>query len=206
MGSNTGTWSGTLGSQWTTGKINGGGNFNGSNNYVRSSANVPITGNAAMTISIWVKFGELGGGYRAITDFGGTGTLQGFGIFQGATGAGSILIAYYGGHNAYTATGVVTTGQWYHLVAVHQPGDYSTTTSLYINGVPQSLTYNSSGTPNVTAGRLYAGSDGAAEYSNQVVIDEVGVWSRALSASEVSTLYNAGSGDPFANSSCGFSY
>jgi hypothetical protein len=37
VGSNTGTWNGTLGSQWTTGKINGGGNFNGTDNYV----NVP---------------------------------------------------------------------------------------------------------------------------------------------------------------------
>ena len=37
-------------------------------------------------------------------------------------------------------------------------------------------------------------------------IDEVGIWNRALSASEVATLYHSGSGDPFGNSSCGFSY
>jgi hypothetical protein len=37
-------------------------------------------------------------------------------------------------------------------------------------------------------------------------IDEVCVWNRARSASEVSTLYHSGSGNPFGNSSCGFSY
>lgn len=31
---NDGTWQGTLGSQWTTGLVNSGGNFNGSDNYV----------------------------------------------------------------------------------------------------------------------------------------------------------------------------
>jgi hypothetical protein len=37
-------------------------------------------------------------------------------------------------------------------------------------------------------------------------IDEVGIWNRALSASEVATLYHGGSGNPFGNTSCGFSY
>jgi hypothetical protein len=58
VGSNNGTWNGTLGSQWTTGKINDGGNFNGTDNYVNvpDALNLRMSASNAFTLSAWVNF------------------------------------------------------------------------------------------------------------------------------------------------------
>src|SRR5579872_1355940 len=47
-GSNNGTWGGTTGSQWTTGKINSGGNFNGTDNKVTTALWSTTTSNVSM--------------------------------------------------------------------------------------------------------------------------------------------------------------
>jgi hypothetical protein len=53
-GSNTGTWQGTLGSQWTAGKLNGGGSFDGGTNYI--GLGTPSGFDAApLTISLWFR-------------------------------------------------------------------------------------------------------------------------------------------------------
>jgi hypothetical protein len=54
IGSNTGTWNGTLGSQWTTGKIGGAGNFNGTNNYVDVGNSAAIKPQLPVTIAAWI--------------------------------------------------------------------------------------------------------------------------------------------------------
>jgi hypothetical protein len=52
VGTYTGTWQGMLGAQWTTGKLNSAGNFDGSTNYV-STVSVPTVNNP-LTVSAWV--------------------------------------------------------------------------------------------------------------------------------------------------------
>jgi hypothetical protein len=64
-------------------------------------------------------------------------------------------------------------------------------------------TITTGGTPAVNG---YIGLELQANSYFKGIIDEVGIWNRALSASEVATLYHSGSGNPFGNSSCGFSY
>lgn len=52
---NTGTWLGTLGTQWTVGKSGSGANFNGTNNYINipNSATLRLSGDT--TINFWIN-------------------------------------------------------------------------------------------------------------------------------------------------------
>lgn len=193
---NVGTWGGTpigtSGTYYAAGHVGQyAGDFDGSTDYVKSQSNIPLSGNFAGTISLWVYFQSVSSGFHAIADFGQTGTDQGFSIFQGPLGVGNVTIGFYGSQNCNTATGVVTTGQWYHLVATKIPGPIGTsTTVLYLNNVPQSLTCNTSSTPNLQLGLLYVGSDVANEYSNSELVDDVRIYNRALSSGEITQIYN----------------
>ena len=85
---------------------------------------------------------------------------------------------------------IVTHGVWNHVVVTYNSsGDYA----FYINGqtagsgnAPYTFTY-----PGNTQG--FIGRCGGGNYFNGD-IDEVGVWNRALSAAEVTELYNNGAG------------
>ncbi|MFA5743043.1 MAG: LamG-like jellyroll fold domain-containing protein [Candidatus Paceibacterota bacterium] len=170
--------------------------FNGTNNYVMGANNVGLSGDFTATISAWVKLNSLNNsGYHTLVSFGQTGSLQGFAISQFTPDSSIIRVAFFGGvtNTGSTAPGTVTTGQWYHLVATKVPGAIgANTTKLYINGALQPLTFGTSATPNMIAGKLYVGSDAAGEYSNFAVIDEVRIYNAALTASAIREQYFAG--------------
>jgi Concanavalin A-like lectin/glucanases superfamily len=81
-----------------------------------------------------------------------------------------------------------STSTWYHIVVVQTVG---TNVELYINGTSQ-------GTGSAVAsnfnnnGNFYL----ARGFSNNLdgILDEFGIWSRALTSAEVTSLYNAGAG------------
>lgn len=86
----------------------------------------------------------------------------------------------------------VAIGQWVHIVAVRSEID--DTARLIVNGVAASITctYEIA----MTDDQLVLGSDGT---TGQMTadLDEVAIWNRALSDSEVSILYNSGYGLPY---------
>ncbi len=86
--------------------------------------------------------------------------------------------------------GTVNTGQWYHYVITYEDG---TGVKFYINGTLK----DSDSTANGTVSSKGAGNDfnignDIADLGNAYtgLIDEVGVWNRALGPSEVTQLYN----------------
>jgi hypothetical protein len=211
-GSNTATWVGTTTSQWTTGKINGGGNFNGLNNTVDIGSNAALKPQLPITVSAWVKVSNLTSGNDIIIANDGQNANRA-GMLVSVNTDGSIFLSIFdnigaGGRRSKSGpSGSITTGAWYHVVGVFR----SVTThdmSIYVNGVDVGGTYSGGAT---SLG--YSSVNGVIGHSFSFpsqyfpgVIDEVGFWNRALSASEVATLYHGGNGDPFGNSSCGFSY
>lgn len=182
---NTGTWNGTLGGvQWTTGKINSGGSFNGSDRYI--SAADPSVG-AAFSVAMWVKpTGNLGSTGQGLFDTKPSvaGALRIYGSGGGALNydtGGSALASYNIGD---------WTGQWHHLVLVLTS---SNVTTLYVDG---SNVASATNTQNGSSNAFQIGRYNSGNYFNGT-IDEVGVWNKALTAAEVSFLYNAGFGVSF---------
>ena len=111
-----------------------------------------------------------------------------FKIF-GDTG-GSIYIERYGG-------AMTISGSWNHLVATYDAGGNSSGMKLYLNGSDVTSTtagnnvgsYTSmanSGLP-VTIGSIPGNSDRFKGY-----IDEVSIWTKELSATDVTDIYNSG--------------
>jgi hypothetical protein len=90
-----------------------------------------------------------------------------------------------------------TTGVWYHVAVTY---DLSAGTArFYKDGVlwstetgGKTAIYN--GTADVNVGRL--SSNG--QYCD-CLLDELGVWSRILTAGEISALYNSGTGIPYSS-------
>ena len=93
-----------------------------------------------------------------------------------------------------TGTSTISTGTWYFLCGVFDLANGNIT--LYVNGV-------SVGSLNVTASSFVNANPyriRICEFdesgSGNIRVDEVGIWSKALSAAEVSELYNNGAGKP----------
>ena len=138
-------------------------------------------GAAAWSISAWAQVTQTAG-YNAIVADGDRfyiGKWDGgtqFYVFDGAT------ITYFG-----TPPGINT---WVHLVATYD----GVTLRLYQNGV-------AAGTRTVTyafaAANMQMGVFGASSYWHNGLIDDPCMWNRALSPSEVTSLYNAGNGKLF---------
>jgi hypothetical protein len=96
--------------------------------------------------------------------------------------------------NAFSTT-ALQTNTWYHLV-----GTYNNSTKivrLFLNGVQEGSATNALfGAPLITENPLYFGFEpyyGPIALSFNGLIDEVQVYNRALSASEIQALYAAGS-------------
>jgi hypothetical protein len=89
---------------------------------------------------------------------------------------------------ASTTGALIGLNQWYHLV-VTWDGTYL---NMYINGSLVGSPVPATGTIPNTTNDFYISYPG--NFSHNGTIDEVGLWSRALSQAEVTQLYNGGNG------------
>ena len=151
---NNGTWHGTpsgTSGYYSEGNSQIWGQFDGSTDYISSSANSGISGNAAFTLALWVNAEDVSS-FRGVAGFGDVYTTLGAaGITLGLNGPGSVSAEFAGGNGARTAAGVITAGQWYHIAVVKTPGPINSTTQIYVNGVLHTLGSASTNTPNIVS-------------------------------------------------------
>lgn len=114
--------------------------------------------------------------------------------------AGNELIWRSGdsGSNNAEADGAFTwsLGTWYHVAVTYSSG----AVTLYVNGADITVDGTGLGTSiyNGTAPFIIgSNANNPTGEDFDGVIDEVGVWSRVLSASDVTALYNGGAGIPY---------
>ena len=164
---------------WSSGKIGSGLYFDGATNHVQTSAITSVTKTGVYSFSAWIKSSTVG-----------TQT-----IFQsspscldrnGAALSGNLLaFGYYNGTSWVGASGYVPVNHFFHVVGVNNGG----VLSLYINGVLQSGT----GAPYVHCAdtNFYLGIETYGGGQDRFIgtMDDVRVYSKALSASEVIALY-----------------
>lgn len=84
--------------------------------------------------------------------------------------------------------------QWHHVVAVQNWSNLSSWCSIYIDGVLQSITksYQPTNALSVVNTPMNFLSNFNTSIFNDGKIDEVWIWSRALSSTEITQLYNNG--------------
>src|SRR5210317_280701 len=170
------------------GKFGAGGYFNGSSSQitVASTATSPIDFTArSYSFSCWVNTTSTT--YQTIlSKYGNSDTYRAFSLNINANG--TIQAKERSGGTSYntTSTGTVNNGSWNHIVLTKS----STNTIIYING---SLDENNANTVTSNSGltepfRIGAENTASPEWFDGK-IDQVRLFSKALSSSEVSTLY-----------------
>jgi hypothetical protein len=99
-----------------------------------------------------------------------------------------------------SASGTFTTNTWNHIVVTRKA---STGTKIYVNG---SLNNSNTSTVNPIYAATNYSSIGASKYNSTNIeyyfngkIDAVSTWSKELSATEVTDLYNTGNGKQYPN-------
>ncbi len=154
--------------------------FGGVNGYidVPYNANLPINGD--FTFSVWVKDSNVNAG-AIVSQGDGTDYTAAYLIRYG--GAGNTYFALGNGVSAAYAYFNPPVNAWHHVVATVQ----GTAMSLYLNGsLATSTTFSGSRQSPTTPLHLGRRSDG---YYLTGYLDDVRIYSRALSANEVSSLY-----------------
>ena len=200
VGSYTLTNTGTA--SYSSAKINNGIDFGTTNttkwlNYL--SGNLGITGGAC-TISGWIKLNtEIASGNWDLINQSST-TNRVWQYIEYEYNGGSRRLGFYrdkGGVGAQGPTYTITLGTstWYYITYTYD----GTNVRGYVNGslVAGPTAASGNGSANATNGfsigdRIFLG--GALGNKASSIQDETGLWSRALSDSEISELYNSGAG------------
>ena len=143
---------------------------------------------SAFSISFWVNIDTIGQNQMLVSNGDNT---AGFYMYYGGCGANTMYVNF--GAQAlspYPSALGITQATWTHMVSTYDGAD---TYRLYIDGVGSynntAVTGELNATRNFTIGTWPEGS----LYSD-ALFDEVGIWERELSVSEVQDLYNGGTG------------
>ena len=178
---------------YETGKIDSGLSFDGSNDYANASVSDLPTGDAARTISLWVKADETSAAKffsYGDTSYGGSFDFT----VENVDGSNHILFRHAGGNVRFDGA---TLSSWMHVVII-VPDDATTTddVQVYINNSAVTGERNGgsdrtldTGSSDVYLGRRF--SAGGQEHFDGAV-DDVRIYDRALTAAEVEDLYELG--------------
>jgi hypothetical protein len=184
---------------YVTGKINNGADFTGaSNSYATFTTKLSTVWDSAYTITMWVNAATLDTTNGNVLLWPGDRNQQH--IINNIEK--KLEITTYDGTAASTVgTTVFSTGTWYFIAFQRISG---TEGKVWVNGADDTSTTKAMRNPagTLTQDFRLASRQDATAANFDGIIDEVGIWSRALSSTEISTLYNSGNGlaYPFSSS------
>ena len=180
----------------TIGKIGQALSFNGTSQYVSNSGAVPYASfadNLPITVSAWVKTTSVSGAdtIASTWDFH---TTSGWRFML--TPQPELLIADANGTNHRDSHGgtAVNDGKWHHVVATYDGSQNSSGIKVYVDAIANVMTPTTNTAPGALSNAMFnigKIGGGTPQYFNGS-IDEVRLYNRTLSQSEVTALYNAG--------------
>ncbi len=175
------------GATWSDGKYNPTLSFDGNDNVVVSDS--ATLEPEKVTLEAWVKRNGTPGTYKYIAGKVYSGSNGSYNLYTGGSGGLRFYIGYGSGQwipSPDAGTGIWD-GEWHHIVGTYDGAKVR----LFVDGAEigsgssatQSIAYNTN--------NFYIGSYGNGFYFSGL-IDEIRVYSRNLSASEILERYNAG--------------
>ena len=180
------------------GKIGRSAHTNGYSQYISLPNEVSVKGKTQVSYSGWCFIeSNPNKGFYIVTEIANSSdyTRAAFGVNASLlpfAGVRTVTTGDTGSFQKVTGTSTISTGTWYFLCAIFDLSNGNIT--LYVNGV-------SVGSLNVTASSFVNSNPQRIRMcefdesgSGNIRVDEVGIWSKALSAAEVSELYNNGAG------------
>lgn len=183
---------------WVYGKHGKALSFDGDNDYVTAPSSQKLRPSRNFTISAWVKFNNFSDYNEIIAHDENGGGDDGY-ILRTDQTTGTVTFSALNGNGftsqSLTSSETLVAGNWYHVLGIY---DDSYNLRVYINGIEDfnspkiasgDVTY--SVTTNVNFGRR-GGTAGPNTQMADGVIDEVLIYNRALTATEVQDLYGSG--------------
>jgi hypothetical protein len=188
------------GISWVAGKIGGAISANGTNQYA-TEPGINLSATNTVTVAFWANrtysttvesvMLESSTNYNYST--------TGFGFFPDDTQCQGIQAALHG-NVGYSANCYVqpSSGVWHHLAIIYDKTQAGTAqTALYIDGVLQTPTSNLNDTAQNTNSfgnnPIYLFSRAGSQFLNAGKMDDLRIYNRALSATEIQQLFQAGS-------------
>lgn len=168
------------------------GGASNTNKYLSVANNLGIAGNGTISVSLWLKLTtEIASGTYGIFVHGNSTTdnryIQIY--YEYNSGTRRIVLDNSGTNTNYNIA--LGTTNWYHLVLTRNSGAAGTA-DLWVNNVKQiSAAAKSSST---TGNKFNILSDNSAVIFLSGLIDDVGVFNKVLSATEVAQIYQSGGG------------
>ena len=160
--------------------------FDGTNDYVRSNGHVGISGNAARTLSFWVKTDPTFDFAKHIINWGGTNLGNSFGFYQSF--ARDLVFYGFGAPEGFDyVTGFQFDNNWHYVAATYD----GTHVRTFVDG-EETPNSNIALSLNTTDGPLTMGirEDLLSFTILGLEMDEVRVWDRALCEAEIAALMN----------------
>ena len=185
------------GSAWKTFTTDGveafqnrwGASFGGSDDSFAFAGSTDIQLDQNYTVCSWFKINTiaLAGSPRGLITWGEAGLGKGRGLYISGSSAGAF--AYGGAYNLDSTTSI-STGVWYHVAATYD----GTTLKVYVNGTldnTKTISLSSFSYSMTHIGELYY-SQSTADRHFDGDIDEIALFNTALSAAEITKIYNSG--------------
>ena len=161
------------------------GSFDGTDDYLDVPDSTALE-TTAFTWSAWLYCTAIDR-YNVIIDSSKHGWLY-HSYFMGVRNTNNrIRVASYSSYDALESTTVVSANTWYHAVLTHETGS----DKLYVNGSLEA-SGSASNFSTTDAAKLRIGSSEQYSLYHQGLIDEVSFFNSALSASDVTSIYNSG--------------
>lgn len=170
--------------------------FNGSNAHLNGGSHSDFEISSDRTLSVWVNAGTTLNDDQGIVGYmGSSGSLAGHAgyLLKRRYIEPDVIGAYEDsalvGNSNYGAAwsdGPLTQGQWHHLVLWRNGG----TTRLYVDNVLQASDFTL--TPYFLNSEFLVGWSGSSGQYFHGVIDDIGIWDRALSQAEIHSVFQAG--------------
>ena len=175
----------------TIGKIGQALLFDGVNDYLNMGAPSALNITGPFSISAWINPKSFGGSSRGrvVDKFSDDGTT-GYGFFVDNVNTTNGITICTGGCVGSAAvisnSNAIQTNTWQHVVVSYN----GTTATIYVNGV--SVGSGALDPPPSGSNNFYVGNRSATDRAFDGTMDEVRVYNRALSQTEVTQLYNQG--------------
>jgi hypothetical protein len=171
---------------WTNGTFDSSLGFDGSNNFVNINHSTSLNLNSEVTIATWVR-PRGSGTFRYITAKSTYGLNVPPYLLIGTDNKIEWAVPNGTSYGQVFSNSMLSDNQWYHVAATFDSGGNQ---KVYINGVLDNSTTRPSFSLNTNSNNLYIGGASHGQLFNGS-IDEVRIYNRSLSPSEIQDLYQA---------------